>query len=126
MNRKISILILVIVTSFMINVSARSLSDKFDSRSIDFDLDNPFVIELFGTPTTNYTITLISFIPNVEKMIGKPDSKLFIDLHGLGGLYTFNFKTFTSGQITLKLVLYKYFIENYLPARTYIYVTNKY
>jgi len=119
MNRKIEILIFVLLFSIFLTSCTQPFTEEDNGRTINFGIDDPFEIELAGNPSTGYIWDVLSYDSTIIKQVGKAEFEPFDDKIGSGGKYTFNFQTIAAGQTNLVLIYYRKFEENVLPAKTF-------
>lgn len=118
MQKRISYTFLIIVSVFMLNVSAMAFQQRYDRREEDEGSD-PFVIEMTDRHIFKFLKnTWFYEIPDNIKILDK--TKFFInDEVGFGNQYEIKLETFNTCQLKFVLINYMGFYTHKPIERTY-------
>ncbi len=92
---------------------------KDSGRTVELDLETPFMIELKGNASTGYSWNVLKLDSSVVQQTGQPGYMPSGDKIGSGGTYTFWFKTVGFGETELVIGYVRRFESDEPPAKEF-------
>jgi len=122
MQKKISYVLLIFISAFMLNVSAMAFQQRYDRKEEEQEND-PFVIEMTDLHVFKFLRNTYFFDIPLKKIATKHKVNFFNENLGFGNKYQSSGNYFLSSQLKFVLIDYIGFYSNKIPENTFIYNT---
>jgi inhibitor of cysteine peptidase len=101
-----------------------TLTDKDNGSSIALAVNNVFVVQLAGNPSTGYIWEANNLDTAHFSQIGNYSFSAGSHLAGASGLFTLTFKTLSSGKAVLRMIYHRSFEKGVPPLKSFEVTAN--
>ena len=112
-------IIMILLFATLAGCTNKPFTMEDSGRTVELDLDSPFMVELKGNASTGYEWKVMNMDSTVIRQIGQPGFMPSGDEIGSGGTYTFWFKTVGFGETELVIGYVRRFESDEPPAKTF-------
>ncbi|NOX85134.1 MAG: protease inhibitor I42 family protein [Chlorobi bacterium] len=111
--------IIIVLLAALAGCTNKPFTMEDSGRTVELDLDSPFMVELKGNASTGYSWEILEMDTTVVRQIGKQGYMPSGDKIGSGGTYTFWFKTVDFGETELVIGYVRRFESDEPPAKIF-------
>lgn len=112
MAKKYALLLMIFITTLMVDVSAANWAREVEVNTAEFDPQDPFAIELFAVIEAKNAVNIAVLSEGISEKQPVEDYEMFVDHHGLAGYFSYFLKVNPAITVNFRIIHYYWFHKN--------------